>query len=297
MSMEIGERATTSPRAPQRPRAPRGAARVRDDRGATNLPELLTVAVTSIVVLGAILIALVTMDSVSARTAERSDALRAQNLALRTISKDVRGAFAVAPLDPAAPGAATDGIALLVQSGTTGAARDPRVWVRYSCSVSGGRRSCVRTVYAAEVAGSDGCVAGSSGPCSEVALPTMRVAAGRFGPDEAPLSQDTVLDDLAVGTGAAKVFSLGWPSDSGSGTCADASCTTWGAPADYSDARLDPRGFYRRGPGDSRPPVVRVTLQSLPKKAAKPHAITTSLSPRGCVDPAAPATTGNQFEC
>jgi len=269
---------------------------MRSDRGSVSLPELLTVMVTSLIVLGAILLALATMEKVSARTSARSEGLRSLNVAMRTISKDVRSAFAVAPLDPATPGADADGVALLVQQGTTGAARDPRVWITYSCATSSARRSCLRRVFPAEASTSEGCTVAADGSCSDRTQPPMLVSGAYFGRG-AMLSEQLIITDLARGGDSSKVFSLGWPADTGTNACGGAECIDWTTPAAYPNARLDPRGFYRRAPGDSRPPVVRVALQSQPPRTKNPVAVLTSLSPRGCVDPAAPATTGNQFEC
>lgn len=268
------------------------AGRPSSEVGATSLPELLTVMVASLIVLGAILIGLVTMDTVSARTMSRSDALRAINTALRQVERDARGAFAVAPVDPAAPGASTDGLSFLVQQGTTTGARDPRVWVTYACRTASDKRTCTRSVHAAET-GSGGC---ADAQCTDTTQPAMLTADGRFARG-ALIVESRIISDLETGSGASAVFATGWPSDASGGSCADASCTTWTRPASYADARLDPRGFYRRTATDLRPPVVRVTLQAKPGKAPQPVSASTSLIPRGCVDPAPPATTGAQFEC
>jgi hypothetical protein len=265
---------------------PRPAARRprRDgERGSFSLPELLTVTVTSLVVLAAILLSLLIVDQVTGRTNSRSDDLRATNVALEQLSRDVRAAYAVAPPDPASP-AAGDGVSLLVQQGTTTGARDPRVWVTYRCTAAAGTRTCTRTVTAAEAA---------CPTCESTAtLPAMLMSGGRFATSAGtPIAQSVLVQGL-VDDGQ-PVFRFGWPVTT---ACSGDACTTWARPT-TGDARLDARGIYVRGTGDLRPPAVGVRLRVRSGKNPAPVATTTTLLPRGCVDPSAPSTTGDQFEC
>lgn len=152
---------------------------------------------------------------------------------------------------PADPAStAADGVSVLVQQGS-GAAEDPRVWVTYRCSVTSGRRTCSRGVGA-----SPGAVTSAT-----------------------DLFRDLVVDERPV-------FSVGWPADPA--TCTDGDCTTWTRPSAADPRLLD--GRYVRSAEDRRPPVVRVQLRIRSTSGRAPIAMSTTVTPRGCVDPSPSAT-------
>lgn len=264
-----------------------------------SLPELLTVTVISIVVLGGILLSLDVGTKVSARATARAVDLRSANSALATFARDARGAYVVAPVDPLQPTANVDGLSLLVQSGTTagtagGASeRDARVWITYRCTTSESSRSCTRTVNAAE----------STTSANDGDLPAMLVDGGRFVRGAQIGATSTIVTDLTSGSGADPVFSLGWSADADtSGACADSTagsdCTVWRTPAMLPASSVDARGLFLRGTGDIRAPALRMTLQVRSRSDTGPTVLSTALVPRGCLDATVPAGTSTaQIDC
>jgi Tfp pilus assembly protein PilW len=267
------------------------ACRARDERGATSLPELIVVMVTSIVVLGAILLALESSTTVAARTEARSSDLTDINRAMRVVTQDVRGAYMIAPADPASPSASVDGVSLLVQA-NDGSASDPRVWVTYRCGAGGaGPRACTRTVNAAQ----------SSGVVPAGELPAMQQdASGRFVRGAQIGEPVTIVRNLYDASGAAPVFALGWAEDAAPvASCTTEECVSWHVPSAAPAGTLDGRAVFRRSATDARPPLLRVALQVRSGRSRTPVGTTAALSPRGCVDPSLPtdATITTQVDC